>query len=245
MAVSISRRHAGLTRASTHRRHHTTMDCRVKPGNDACDYSAAFASRAAHALGEFRDQLGHRLDGARRRLALLVEAVLAPRRPAPSRPRRRRRLAAMARACSAVRTPKPTATGSLVWRLMRATAACDLAGIGRGRAGDAGDRDVVDEARGVREHRRQALVVGGRRREPDEVEPGLERRQAKLLVLLGRQVDDDQAVDAGRLGVGEKSVDAVDVDRIVVAHQHDRRRVVALAERAHHARASSSWSARP
>src|SRR5580692_2628346 len=30
---------------------------------------------------------------------------------------------AMARACSAVRTPKPTQTGSLVWRLMRVTAA--------------------------------------------------------------------------------------------------------------------------
>ena len=30
-----------------------------------------------------------------------------------------------------------------------------------------------------------------------------------------------------RLGVGEKAFDAVDIDRIVVAHQHDRRRVVA------------------
>ena len=105
---------------------------------------------------------------------------------------------------SAVRTPKPTATGSLVWRLMRATAACDLADVGRGRAGDAGDRDVIDKARGVREHRRQPLVVGGRRGEPDEVQPGLQRRQAKLLVLLGRQIDHDQAVDAGGLGIGEE-----------------------------------------
>ena len=64
--------------------------------------------------------------------------------------------------------------------------------------------------------------------------PGLERRQAKLVVFLGRQIDDDQPVDAGRLRVGEELVDAVDVDRIVVAHQHDRRVVVALAELAHH-----------
>src|SRR5204863_3287769 len=33
---------------------------------------------------------------------------------------------AMARACVAVLTPKPTATGSLVWRLMRAIAAVTL-----------------------------------------------------------------------------------------------------------------------
>src|SRR5215510_1319230 len=35
---------------------------------------------------------------------------------------------AIVAACSAVRTPKPTATGSLVWRLMRPTAAVTLAG---------------------------------------------------------------------------------------------------------------------
>ena len=39
-------------------------------------------------------------------------------------------LSAIARACSAVRTPKPTQTGSLVWRLMRATAAATLPGSG-------------------------------------------------------------------------------------------------------------------
>jgi hypothetical protein len=38
--------------------------------------------------------------------------------------------AAMARACLAVRTPKPTATGSLVWRLMRETAAVTWPGSG-------------------------------------------------------------------------------------------------------------------
>ena len=111
---------------------------------------------------------------------------------------------------------------------MRATALADLVGVGRRRAGDAGDRDVIDEARGVREHGGQALVVGRRRRQADEVEARLQRRQAELLVFLRRQVDDDQAVDAGGLRVGEEAVDAIDVDRVVVAHQHDRRVVVAL-----------------
>ena len=37
---------------------------------------------------------------------------------------------AMARACLAVRIPKPTATGNLVWRLMRVTAAWTLSASG-------------------------------------------------------------------------------------------------------------------
>ena len=118
-------------------------------------------------------------------------------------------LARSAAACSGVLMPKPTATGRSVWRFSRATAAATSALAGRARAGDAGDRDVVDEARGVAQHRRQALVVGGRRRQADEVEPGLQRRQAQLLVLLRRQIDDDQAVDAGGLRVGEEAVDAI------------------------------------
>src|SRR5215218_3249481 len=48
----------------------------------------------------------------------------------------------------------------------------NLGEVGRAGAGDAGDRDVVDEAGGVLEHFWQALVVRGRRREADEVEPG-------------------------------------------------------------------------
>ena len=132
----------------------------------------------------------------------------------------------IARACSAVLTPKPTQTGRSVWRLIRATAVATSPKSGVRRAGDAGDRDVVDEARGVLQHRGQALVVGRRRRQADEGEAGRQRRQAELVILLGRQVDHDQAVDAGRLGVGEEALDAIDVDRVEVAHQDDRRRVV-------------------
>ncbi len=60
-----------------------------------------------------------------------------------------------------------------------------------------------------------------------------QRRQAKFFVFFRRQIDNDQAIDTGSLGIGEKFVDAVDVDRIVVAHQHDRRVVIVLAEFAH------------
>ena len=121
---------------------------------------------------------------------------------------------------------------------------CDLARVRRGGAGNAGDRDVIDKARSVREHSRQPLVVGRRRGEADEIEAGLQRRQAKFGVLLGRQIDDDQPVDAGGFGVRQKFFHAVDVDRIVVAHQHDRRRVVAARGIRAPAQASASCSAR-
>ena len=137
--------------------------------------------------------------------------------------------APITRACSAVLTPKPTQTGRSVWPLMRLTAAATWPCRQR-RAGDAGHRDVVDEARRVLQHLRQPLVVGGRRRQPDEVDAGLQRRDAQFLVHLRRQVDDDQPVDAGVDRIGEEAVDAIDVDRVVVAHQHDRRVVVAAAE---------------
>ena len=97
-------------------------------------------------------------------------------------------------------------------------------------AGDADDRDVIDEAAGVRQHDGQTVVVGGRCRQADEVEAGGERGQAQLDVLFRRQIDDDQSVDAGGDRVLEEAVDAIAVDRVVVAHQHDRRFGVAFAE---------------
>jgi hypothetical protein len=117
---------------------------------------------------------------------------------------------------------------------MRADGFADGGRIRRRAAGDACDRNVIDKARRIREHRGQALVVGGRRRQPDEIQPGLHRRQAQFGVFLRRQIDDDQTVNAGALGVHQEFVDAVDVDRIVVTHQHQRRGVVVLAKAAHH-----------
>ena len=80
----------------------------------------------------------------------------------------------------------------------------DLPIIGNCGAGDAGDRDIIDKARRMREDRRQARIVGRRRGEPDEIQPRPQGRQAEFLVFLGRQIDDDQPVDAGRFRVDEE-----------------------------------------
>ena len=110
-----------------------------------------------------------------------------------------------------------------------------LVGVGGAGAGDAGDRDVVEEAARARQHPRQPRLVGGRRGEEDQVEADGRRRQVQLVRLLRRQIDDDQPVDAGLLGIGDERRDAVGIDRIVVAHQHDRRLAVGLAEGGDHA----------
>jgi hypothetical protein len=53
-------------------------------------------------------------------------------------------------------------------------------------------------------------------------------------IFLRRQIDDDQAIDAGGFCVDQKPVDAVDIDRVVVPHQDQRCRGVVAAKRAHH-----------
>ena len=90
--------------------------------------------------------------------------------------------------------------------------------IGDGAAGHAGHRDVVDEARGVLQHLGQAPVVGRRRRQADEAHARRQRRQAELGVFLRRQIDHDQSVNTRRFRIHKEVVDAIDVDRIVVAH---------------------------
>ncbi len=77
---------------------------------------------APHALRQRGDQIGHRNDGSRRspghrhRGCRASASTSAVPTTAPSA------FSAMARAASGVRMPKPTQTGSLVCRLMRATA---------------------------------------------------------------------------------------------------------------------------
>ncbi|MPL80197.1 hypothetical protein SDC9_26093 [bioreactor metagenome] len=110
----------------------------------------------------------------------------------------------------------------------------DVARLRRLTAGDAGDRDVIDESGGVLQHLRQALVIGRRRRETDEVQPRVLRRDAELRILLGRQVDDDQPVDTGLQRIGHELFAAAVIDRVIIAHHHDRRDIVGLAELGHH-----------
>ena len=68
----------------------------------------------------------------------------------------------------------------------------------------------------------------------DEVQPGLLRGDAQLVILLGGQVHDDQPVDPGGLGIHQEPFDPAIEDRVVIAHQDDGRRVVGLAECGRH-----------
>ena len=60
-------------------------------------------------------------------------------------------------------------------------------------------------------------------------------REARVVsYFFRRQVNDDQAVDPGFQRLVDEPVDAIDIDRIVVAHHDDGGRLVDLAEIARH-----------
>src|SRR5665213_4573815 len=48
--------------------------------------------------------------------------------------------------------------------------------------------------------------------------------------MLGRQIDDDEPVAAGGFRILQETRHAIAIDRIVIAHQHDRRGIVLVAE---------------
>ncbi len=56
------------------------------------------------------------------------------------------------------------------------------------------------------QHFGQAFVIGGWRRQTDEVETRSLCRDAKLVVFLGWQINNDQPVDACRFGLFQKQV---------------------------------------
>ena len=74
----------------------------------------------------------------------------------------------------------------------------DLGGIGRARAGDPGDRDVIEKAAGALDDPRQARA---RRWSASPAGSRRARRaragSVQLVILLGRQIDDDDPVDPG------------------------------------------------
>ena len=83
------------------------------------------------------------------------------------------------------------------------------------------------------QHPGQAAVVGGRRRQAHEAEARFQGRQAQHLVFLGRNIHGDQAVYASLAGVRQEPFDAIGVDGVVVAHQHQRGGGVRFAKAAH------------
>ena len=95
-------------------------------------------------------------------------------------------------------------------------------------AGDAGDADVVDEAGAALEHGGQAVVVGGGGDEADDVQAVCGGVGQDHRGLLGGEVDDDEAVDAGFRGIGAEALGAVAGDGVEVAHEDDGGVVVGL-----------------
>ncbi|MDT4839618.1 hypothetical protein FQZ97_734110 [compost metagenome] len=80
------------------------------------------------------------------------------------------------------------------------------------------------------QHLWQTLVVGGWRRQTNEVEACLRCRNAEFLVHFRRQVNNDEAINAGCFCISKEAFNAINIDRIVIAHQDDWRCVVILAE---------------
>ena len=208
------------------------LSLRALAGAPSAHAGARRSAHEASATGRARS--------SRRRPCRAASSARAQRlRPAPSRPPRHRRRAAIAGRARRVPDAEADRDRQRGVALDPRDRRRDAARIGRGRAGDAGDRDVVDEARGVGEHGRQPLVVGGRRREADEVRarPRSAGRQSSSSSSGGRSTTIRPSTPAASRR-RRKRVDAVDVDRVVVAHQHDRRVVVARAERGAPGRAS-------
>ena len=126
--------------------------------------------RAADPFGECRHQIGDRLHALAGGLAVLVEACLErlDQRRADHDAIGTLGDGARMRGGTHAETDRDRQRGVALDALHRAL---DLAGIRHRRAGHAGDRHVVDEARRVREDGRQAPVVGGRCRQPNKSRP--------------------------------------------------------------------------
>ena len=105
-----------------------------------------------------------------------------------------------------------------------------------GRAGtrNTRHRDVVDEAGAALQYARQARVIGCWGGQANKVDAGSLRWGCQFGVVLRRQVDNDQAVDTCVLGLGHERFYAKTVNRVVVAHQHNRRGLVIDPKLANH-----------
>ena len=130
-------------------------------------------------------------------------------------------------------------------RLMRGTHRGHRAGVEVAGAGHALQRHVVDVAAGdAADLLMRASVEVGASRKIGSMPARLQRR-GEALAFLGRIVDDQHAVDTGLPARRRRSAPTpVALDRVRVAHQHDRRGVVAPAEVAHVSRAPAACRCR-
>mmetsp|Transcript_13499 Transcript_13499/g.30580 ORF Transcript_13499/g.30580 Transcript_13499/m.30580 type:complete len:423 (+) Transcript_13499:890-2158(+) len=99
-----------------------------------------------------------------------------------------------------------------------------VCGERRTRAGHSRQRDAIEEGAGALGQLLDAVVGGGRREQRDVREARRGAEVHKLLALLGRKVDDDEAVHAGGLAVVHQLLEPVREEWVVVPHQDDRHR---------------------
>jgi hypothetical protein len=113
-----------------------------------------------------------------------------------------------------------------------------LGGQPRALPGDPGERDHVDEAEAGAGDAAHPLRRGRRGHQMDQVEAGRDGLGAQRLRFLGRQVGDDDAVDA-RLHRGPaEGLEPEGEDRVVVGEEDEGRRHLAphLPHKLQHAR---------
>ena len=80
------------------------------------------------------------------------------------------------------------------------------------------------------EHGRGAVVIRRRCGQADEVDACGHGRDAKFVIFFRWQIDDDQAIDARFANIDQKLIDAIDINRIVIAHENNGCGLVAFAE---------------
>ena len=110
----------------------------------------------------------------------------------------------------------------------------DIGGIDVPGARHALQRHVVDVAARDLGDRGDARFRRRRRQQEDRRDVARGQHLREVGGLFGRIVDDQDAVDAGRLGAIRERRHAHRFDRIGVAHEHDRRHRVGAAEVANH-----------
>src|SRR5690242_1039449 len=112
----------------------------------------------------------------------------------------------------------------------RIHAACDVRGVEMAGAGHALERNVIHVTGGEARDQRHARVGRGGRNEEDRRDVARAQQLGQLARFLGRIVDDDDAVDTRVARTVGEGRDAHRLDRVRIAHQHQRCPDVALAK---------------
>ena len=102
-------------------------------------------------------------------------------------------------------------------------------------ARDTGDRNAIDEPARILKNPGHPVLSGRRRDQEDHVQTHGPGRADEGVRLLGRQIDDDHAIDAGVPGLGHEGIEAKRIQRVGVPHQHHRGPRIAAAKFAHDA----------